>query len=587
MHCDVKPANILLGEDNEPRLADFGQSRMTHDQTPALGTLFYMAPEQANLDSTPDASWDVYAVGAILYRMLTGRPPYRDDRVVDQIDTAGSLPKRLSRYRDAIAQSPPPELHFQRRGVDRRLARIVSRCLAVNPEDRYANVQQILDDLNNREEVKAKRPLMILGILGPLLLLTATCLFAARTIFQAGESTMKALRTEAFGSNALAARFAARTLEGEIDRYFQVAKTESIRPDFVQQLHRALADQEIQSTLREIAQAGSAAAAADLSQQRELLLDAAEKRKLDQLLANRLQAYTLQHQDKRQPRLASMFVTDAKGTILSIAYDDPVPRVKNSAGRNYSYRTYFHGGKDDLSEQTPIASIRPLTHTHLSAPFRSTATFLWKVAVSLPISLGDDPNQVDAVFVATLNLGDFQLPKSEAGANQFAVLVDAREGSQRGIVLQHPLMDARQRANLSASSESYRVPPDLMDELIDGGDVDYLDPMAAADDGRAYSGPWIAAMQAVAVPHKDDNLDDGQTTTDLLVLVQYRLAKVFAPVGEMRTQLLWEGAAGALSILLVTFVLWYFVRLDHDSRPESDAKTIVNPSLLETVTADG
>ena len=72
LHCDLKPANLLLGDDNEPRLADFGQSRLTGDQTPALGTLFYMRPEQANLNAAPDASWDVYAVGAIFYRLLTG-----------------------------------------------------------------------------------------------------------------------------------------------------------------------------------------------------------------------------------------------------------------------------------------------------------------------------------------------------------------------------------------------------------------------------------------------------------------------------------------------------------------------------------
>ena len=99
LHCDLKPANILLGDDHEPRLADFGQSRMSHDQTPTLGTLFYMAPEQADLESAPDSGWDVYAVGAILYRMLTGTAPYRDKAVMDQIDTAGSLPERLERYR--------------------------------------------------------------------------------------------------------------------------------------------------------------------------------------------------------------------------------------------------------------------------------------------------------------------------------------------------------------------------------------------------------------------------------------------------------------------------------------------------------
>ncbi|MEM9645547.1 MAG: serine/threonine-protein kinase, partial [Planctomycetota bacterium] len=109
LHCDVKPANILMADDNEPRLADFGQSRMSHDQSPALGTLFFMAPEQADLEASADASWDVYAAGAILYQMVTGKPPYRQDSLVTQIDTAGSLPKRLQRYRHAIQAQPPIE----------------------------------------------------------------------------------------------------------------------------------------------------------------------------------------------------------------------------------------------------------------------------------------------------------------------------------------------------------------------------------------------------------------------------------------------------------------------------------------------
>ncbi|HIQ21442.1 MAG TPA: serine/threonine protein kinase, partial [Planctomycetes bacterium] len=70
LHCDLKPANILLDQDEKPRLADFGQSRLSREQAPALGTLFYMAPEQADLRAVPDARWDVYALGALLYCML-------------------------------------------------------------------------------------------------------------------------------------------------------------------------------------------------------------------------------------------------------------------------------------------------------------------------------------------------------------------------------------------------------------------------------------------------------------------------------------------------------------------------------------
>ena len=73
LHCDLKPANVLLDQDSRPRLCDFGQARLSDEQTPSLGTLFYMAPEQAHLkQAVPDARWDVYALGALFYCMLTG-----------------------------------------------------------------------------------------------------------------------------------------------------------------------------------------------------------------------------------------------------------------------------------------------------------------------------------------------------------------------------------------------------------------------------------------------------------------------------------------------------------------------------------
>src|SRR3990170_2602491 len=117
LHCDLKPANILLDQDNKPRLADFGQSRLSTEQAPALGTMFYMAPEQADLDAAPDARWDVYALGALLYCMLTASPPHRTGKTVDQFEQTPELTERLTRYRRLIEQSPPPAAHRKGRGV--------------------------------------------------------------------------------------------------------------------------------------------------------------------------------------------------------------------------------------------------------------------------------------------------------------------------------------------------------------------------------------------------------------------------------------------------------------------------------------
>src|SRR5437764_3537578 len=110
VHCDLKPANILIDQDGKPRLADFGQSRLSHEQKPALGTLFYMAPEQADLQAVADVRWDVYALGAILYTLLTGAPPYRDEHAVDKYE-ATDLEDRLANYRHSIRAAPTPSAH--------------------------------------------------------------------------------------------------------------------------------------------------------------------------------------------------------------------------------------------------------------------------------------------------------------------------------------------------------------------------------------------------------------------------------------------------------------------------------------------
>jgi serine/threonine protein kinase len=575
LHCDLKPANILLGPDNEPRLADFGQSRMSDDQTPALGTLFYMAPEQADLESSPDASWDVYAAGAILFRMLTGHPPYRNDGIVQQLDTAGSLHKRLERYRDAIARSPVPDEHYVRRDVDRSLGRIVGRCLAADPGSRYENVQQILQDLTRRDHLRLRRPLMLLGIVGPLLILIATSVFGARSIRQAEKSTVSALRDEAFGSNQLAATFAARTLESEVERYFDLARAEAETPAFVEQLKKTLQLEPVQQSLDDIASLKAPAQSHGITHAREQLLDVPARLKLESILSSRLSRYKSSPHGSRNLRLATMFVTDTRGTIISVAFHEPISRSDNTAGKNFCYRTYFHGERQERDKNQPlIGKLEPLEKTHLSAAFQSLATGLWKVAVSTPIYFSDDHSQPDALFVITINLGDFKLLQSKQGSNQVAVLVQAREGPDRGTILQHPLMDARRSVGQTLAGVKYQLPPPLVDRLLSGGDVDvdYLDPMASAEDGRVYSGKWIAAMQPVGMPNGDieNATSDSATNTDLLVLVQYRLDKVMAPVRQMKNALLWEGAAAIISILIVTLTLWLFVRRVGNSRRDTD-----------------
>ena len=577
LHCDLKPANILLDQDYEPRLADFGQSRMSHEQTPALGTLFYMAPEQADLEAAPDACWDVYALGAILYRMLTGNAPHRSDRLVNQLDTSGSLPIRLKRYRDAILHDPKPTAHQSRRGVDRQLAQIVDRCLAADPQHRFQNVQQILEALDRREAKRARQPLMLLGIVGPLLLLTASSVFLARSISQARTVSTEVIRARSLQLNQTTAQYAASTLEAQLESYFQAARREAEHPQLQAALATLLADAQLTELRGRIAQG-------EAGQVREQLLDNPVQDELDRVLQQQLDYYIDDDSAAaHEPRLATLYVTDAMGTILGIAYRDPVDRAQSSAGRNFAYRSYFHGGREDLPPTTPAGTVEPLTRTHLSAPFNSRATYLWKVAVSTPIYLGDDPDAPpDGVLVATTNLGEFQLMQSDSDPNQLAALVDARAGDYFGTILQHPLMDQRLKAGRTLATDRLAVPPPTLTALLDRRDVDYLDPVARIPDGQAYRGVWIAAVEPVSLPRNSRSAPVEKA--NLLVLVQYRLDEVTGPVNRVLESLIREGVAGVTSFILVTSVLWFFVLRASDRQADRDEAREQRAHSAETAT---
>ena len=140
VHRDLKPANILLSKEGCPKIADFGLARHIECDHPLtisgvqLGTPSYMAPEQAtgSSDSVGPAV-DVYALGAILYEMLTGRPPFRADNALEI--------QRQVIHDDAI---PPARLNTS---VPRDLETICTTCLNKEPQRRYASAGALAEDL--------------------------------------------------------------------------------------------------------------------------------------------------------------------------------------------------------------------------------------------------------------------------------------------------------------------------------------------------------------------------------------------------------------------------------------------------------
>jgi serine/threonine protein kinase len=151
IHRDVKPANILFNERGKAILTDFGIARLAQGlrltrESVTIGTPAYMSPEQA-VGGEVDARGDLYAMGIVLYEMLTGQIPFADD---------GSLSVLLKHINEPI----PPLSQFLST-YDPGLDLVIEQALAKNPADRYQSAQEFSEDLRRafaRDIVRAARP---------------------------------------------------------------------------------------------------------------------------------------------------------------------------------------------------------------------------------------------------------------------------------------------------------------------------------------------------------------------------------------------------------------------------------------------
>ncbi|WP_422925095.1 serine/threonine-protein kinase [Singulisphaera sp. PoT] len=141
LHCDLKPANILLDAQGSPHVTDFGLAKRVQDDSALtatgaiMGTLSYMAPEQAlgrRRELTPAA--DVYALGAILYELLTSRPPFR-------------APTEMETVAQVLYNEPTPPGQV-RPGVAANLEKICLKCLEKSPSDRYPSAAALAENLD-------------------------------------------------------------------------------------------------------------------------------------------------------------------------------------------------------------------------------------------------------------------------------------------------------------------------------------------------------------------------------------------------------------------------------------------------------
>ncbi len=156
LHRDLKPGNILIDAEGEPHITDFGLAKKVGETDPqkgltmtgaVVGTPKYMSPEQARGEKAISTSTDIYALGAILYELLTGQVPI----------TGGSLADILRR----IVSEPPAKPSVREPKADPDLEAVCMKCLEKNPKDRYRTAAALAEELErvaNGEPVSLRPP---------------------------------------------------------------------------------------------------------------------------------------------------------------------------------------------------------------------------------------------------------------------------------------------------------------------------------------------------------------------------------------------------------------------------------------------
>jgi serine/threonine-protein kinase len=470
LHRDLKPANILLDANDDPHVVDFGLAKELDEKAMAskpsaiVGTLDYMAPEQAKAAGPLSPRADIYSLGVILYEMLTGDVPL----------PAGS---EYDKLRWLASESPAPSPRETDPGVDRNLEVICLRCLHKTPSRRYRSAAELANALE-----RATRPDGGDEPLPPL--------------FQRLESRARRHPRKSF---ALACAGVLLLLASVSAWWVWQAQQRTVR--------------ETLETNAFIAGSQAGAALAQLREYAERIAQAARDPALSSLL---LEGKTVLPATALQPHLGGFDSIALLTNDARVLAQWPSPDVVVFQ-RTFTFRDYFKGARYLAENHAPGAYVTPA--------FRSETKDRLVFAFSVPVL--DQRRLAVGVLMATLNaksvFGAVRMEDSAGGRHITSALLGPR-GADRGTptnapaqapytFLVHPSLPAGTEHVLPARfSSRLRTAFGSSGHPGEQFGLQYVPPVKVADYYDAvpgFDGPWLAAFAPVG-------------NTGFVVLVQTR-----------------------------------------------------------------